>query len=219
MKVQAQMRVWWPKGRIIHELVLQQGGVRLDVACVTEDHICVAEIKSSKDVLKRLENQVKRAVEVADEVWVCFALKHAFTVKEMVDRSYRDTESWDEYRRRTENGWQLSRSTLFLETVGGLSLEGRRHDKLLVDPRIRFDLLWADEMRSALSRHFGGASTSRWKKLDRHSMAKLAVEHMTGAELRRAVCAQLRNRPFPRADPPAGDLTSEGEGHAPSRLC
>lgn len=58
-------------------------------------------------------------------------------------------------------------------------------------------------MRRALGEHFGGAVLPGVEALlARGRMAALAVEHLSGREVRRAVCRQLRNRAFPRADAP-----------------
>jgi hypothetical protein len=82
-KVEAEFRRRWPDARIVHELVLNQGGVRIDLAAITEDALIVAEIKSERDVLKRLAGQVKASLRVAQGVWVVVADKHAGEVKRL----------------------------------------------------------------------------------------------------------------------------------------
>jgi hypothetical protein len=54
-------------------------------------------------------------------------------------------------------------------------------------------MLWADELQA-----ISGLSKAR-----RDLYAAHIVETMTGGEIRRAVCAALRQRQFPRADAPA----------------
>jgi hypothetical protein len=76
-KVEAEFRRRWPDARIVHELVLNQGGVRIDLAAITEDALIVAEIKSERDTLTRLAGQVKASLRVAQCVWVVVADKHA----------------------------------------------------------------------------------------------------------------------------------------------
>lgn len=213
-KTEAAMRKRWPDARIVHELMLQQGGVRIDLAAVGPDFLAVAEIKSERDVLKRLADQVKRSVQVADEVWVCFAEKHAEAFRSRLlpyyvygppqPRKPPLTGEWRESKPNPDRIADLSRCHLFSEQDGGLAAWPDGHSGYLVDGRARFDLLWADEMRVALSRHFGGAALPGVSsKLTRGFMQRTAVEHMSGREIRRAVCAALRERHFPRADPPA----------------
>lgn len=194
-KAEAAMRRRWPGARIIHELQLEQGGIRIDLAAVTEETINLVEIKSERDVLKRLTAQIGRAVEVADEVWIVAAEKHRRPIHEL--------------RCKYDDGGAhraLGRARVLIER---LDLDGELHSDAEAwgsdhgpDPRARFDLLWRGEQASALGRHFGGASVPSGK-MTRARMTALAVEHMTGRELRRAVCAQLRDRTFPRADPRA----------------
>lgn len=192
------MRRRWPDARIVHELQLEQSGIRIDLAAIGEDFLAVAEIKSERDVLKRLASQVERAVAVADEVWIVCAAKH----KAAID----DARSWS--ADEAASARSLRKARLLVERLdldGGVHMDPFSHAMSkrpphIADPRCRFDLLWSGEMRSALGRHFGGATLGVSSKLTRSAMTALAVEHMTGRELRRAVCAQLRDRVFPRAD-------------------
>lgn len=198
-KAEASLRRRWPSARIVHELQLEQGGIRIDLAAIGEDFLAVVEIKSERDVLKRLGSQVERAVAVADEVWIVAAEKHEPGVEAL--RRWTTGES----DRSTARALREARVLYERPSAGGeLVLDSwsyglSKRPPHIVDPRCRFDLLWRDEMASALGRHFGGASISTGK-LTRGAMIALAVEHMSGRELRRAVCAQLRDRGFPRAD-------------------
>lgn len=216
-KAEAMMRRRYPDGRVIHELVLQQGGVRIDLACVTPDRLVVAEIKSERDTLSRLDRQLRRAVAVADEIWVCVAEKHgqaaakAWDYPSGKDHPERHDEALRDYRARCG-------AYLYIENPMGILSAANYHRPRhhYPDPRLRFDLLWAGEMKDALARHFGGAVFG--SKMTRDYMTAQAVEFMTGQELRRAVCAQLRGRPFPRADAPvsetdvrAGDQAGQGD--------
>lgn len=71
-RIRAKAEVWLrqrvPDARIIHELVLEQGGSRIDLAAVTSDMIVAVEIKSERDVLDRLNSQLEAAMKVADHV-------------------------------------------------------------------------------------------------------------------------------------------------------
>lgn len=202
VKAEAAMRRRWPGARIVHELQLEQGGIRIDLAAIGEDFLALAEIKSERDVLKRLRSQIGRAMDVADEVWIVVAEKHEAAIAE-IRRSYGEPHTEAEATRRAIQGARTMVERLGLD--GGLHLDtwSMRDRPNTPDPRCRFDLLWRDEMASALGRHFGGAAIAVSSKMTRSYMTGLAIEHMTGRELRRAVCAQLRDRTFPRADPRA----------------
>lgn len=54
-----ELRKRWPGARIIHELPLRYSTNRIDLAAVTETEIVSVEIKSSKDVMDRLEGQLR----------------------------------------------------------------------------------------------------------------------------------------------------------------
>ena len=204
-KAVAALRERWPAARIIHELQLEQGGIRIDLAAVTEDFIALVEIKSERDVLKRLPSQISRAMAVADEVRIVTVAKHLKGVTDI--RSYR-CDDGDDWRDAAEAARAIRGAVVMVERddLGGILRQEESRWRKSVhntpDPRARWDLLWAGEMRSAIGRHFGGAEL-RSNKMPRDGMMAVAVEHMTGRELRRAVCAQLRNRTFPRADPVA----------------
>lgn len=207
-KVEAQMRLWYPAGRIIHELVLEQGGRRLDVATVTEDRIVVAEIKSEKDTLKRLKAQVERALQVADEVWVVVAEKHAAEVRSRLSWSLPRASDEERWTKNPDYMRDLEKCVIFTETDAGLKRWKEGGAKFAPLPYHRFDLLWAAEMRNALGRHFGGAAMTKAARMTRDDMARLIIEHLSGREIRRAVCAQLRARGFARADEGVADAAS-----------
>lgn len=173
-KAEAALRAVWPDGRIIHELMLAQQGCRIDLACVTPNLLIVVEVKSEKDVLDRLERQAKEARRVADGFFVALAEKH-----------------W----RKAWEGRHIS------------SLEACREDEIESDMRrlmrrvlerpcnspARLEMLWASELRRIAD---GKSNATRpWS-------IKAASDQHGGAEIRRRVCAALRARHFPRADPP-----------------
>lgn len=208
--------------RIIHELVVEQGGCRLDVAAVSEDELVVVEIKSEKDVLKRLPDQIRAARKVAQKVWVVAAPKHVPALKAMTDSTlwyevYGPMEGAHNYRRLSgpekirplmrhepnpDHFPELAMCRVLTENdTGGLVLAdvgyGERAPR--PQPGEMLKMLWADELRS-----FAGWFGAKSNTPRDHSML-LAIEHASGREIRRAVCAALRARPFPRADPPIHD--------------
>ena len=218
--VETLRRQLGPSYRIIHELVVEQGGCRLDVAAVSEDELVVVEIKSEKDVLKRLADQVRVARKVAQKTWVVVADKHLPAVKAMTESTityevYGPIQFAHNYRRlagpeqvrpvlRSENNptyfGELNYCRILTEDdAGGLTLApgigyGERPPR--PQPGEMLKMLWADELRGFARRFGAGATTPREQTM------LLAIEHASGREIRRAVCAALRARSFPRADPP-----------------
>ncbi|AKU43492.1 hypothetical protein CPT_Sansa88 [Caulobacter phage Sansa] len=190
--VVAAMRRRWPDARIIHELVLDQGVVRIDLAAVTEDHIALAEIKSERDVLTRLPKQLSLATKIAGETWLCTTLKHAGELDHM---------RWD--RKAPELSAALRHTVLMFEQDGLLK---PRHaggmDAPVPDVRSVLMMLWAAELQ-LIAKPFGG-----WSK-PRFWCMRAIVENMSGREIRRAVCQALRRRTFARADDPIGVLPPE----------
>ena len=74
--VEAWGRERWPDARIFHELAVDRGTSRCDVAFVTPGHIASIEIKSAYDVTARLLQQVSLFRLATPEVWVVTASKH-----------------------------------------------------------------------------------------------------------------------------------------------
>ena len=70
-----QLRERYPTARIIHELPLRYSTNRIDLAAVTETDIVSVEIKSSKDVMTRLEGQLRAFAPISARVIVALAPK------------------------------------------------------------------------------------------------------------------------------------------------
>lgn len=195
-KAEEMLRLRWPDARIVHELQLEEGGVRIDLAAVDKDWLCVVEIKSEKDVLKRLPRQLGVATQVADEVWLAAHPKHEPAMAAML-REWGDTDARRDFRRA------LSNTRIFWDEGGAFLKPDDRALRVpppWPDPRKQFQILWAAEMTRELAPHGGGHGTMSQK-------SRRAVEWLSGGQIRRSVCRQLRQRPFPRADDaiPFGD--------------
>lgn len=186
-KAEALLRQHFPEARIIHELVLQQGGVRIDLAAVSPSHIAAVEIKSERDVVKRLPAQIEAAMRVADLFAVCITEKHADKVVAS-HHPKRDGQIRLPWRANllVEQGDGFN--TYFTDFAHGMAR--RLRDTRLCNPADRLEMLWADELR-VISR----------SRLSRQPAKQLICETMTGREIREAVCSALRARHFPRADP------------------
>jgi hypothetical protein len=212
-KVEAALRQHCPHARIVHELVLETSTIRIDLAAVSPDHLVVAEIKSERDVLKRLPAQIAAALEVAGDVWVVIAEKHQAAIQLMLRRSVDLPEprpvpgypgAWTHTEPNPAYLPDLLRCRVYVERVDGdLEVLWTPHQRRLCRPQDQFEMLWAPERRAALRRLGApvGPRDTCWVTL------AWAVENLSGRDIRRAVMAQLRARRFPRADPaiPVGD--------------
>jgi hypothetical protein len=176
-KVETALRSAFPAARIVHELVVRQGSCRIDLAAITPTRLILVEVKSERDVLVRLERQYRQAREVADGFLVVTAAKHVEAAREVV-------------------GWSsaVDEDTLDRELAGFFH---RRVLEATTNAPARLAMLWAGELRTV-------AETGRTAA--REFSIRQAADGLTGVEVRRRVCAALRAREFPRADPP---MTSE----------
>lgn len=171
VKAEAALREVWPSARIIHELVLRQGGCRIDLAAVTPDRLIAVEIKSERDVLTRLKEQAVQAREVSDAFCVVLAEKHW-------------RKAWEEHH------VSILEAAKEDEIVLHLQRQQRTVLSATCNSPARLAMLWADELR-----WIAGAKGAR------QFCITAASDSKTGSEVRRSVCAALRARPFPRADP------------------
>lgn len=218
-KVVSALRRLHPDARIIHELVIEQGGVRLDVAAVERDCLVVVEIKSERDVLKRLPEQVRVATSVAQCVWVAVAPRWADQVAAMA-QDYVRKPLYGPPGDPRHGGWSnpephlVCKNPTFLPELAKCRLLGEAEDRLEVlrsegrysrplagqatgrFPTAMIKMLWADELRGILGAH----RIATHGRMARDAAMAAMVESMTGGEIRRSVCAALRARPFARAD-------------------
>ena len=163
----------WPGARVMHELDVW--GCRIDLAFVTTTEIIGVEIKSSKDVLDRLERQMESYLKVLPEVWLAFAPK------------------WAEHHGAP---WQVG---LLLVTEDSLTehipygqdrsyAHAAKADMMLTAPAL--DLLMKPELL-ALARSHG------LKVKDRATnkvLMGLLARKLTGDQIINGICAQLRAR-------------------------
>lgn len=173
-KCEAALRQQFPDARIIHELVVQQGSCRLDLAAVTPSRIVLVEVKSERDVLTRLPQQAKEARRVADLFRVAVAQKHLDKAREVM--GWTGIVEEDDFAREIGTAWATKQ---VLSTP--------------VNAPARLAMLWADELRIV---------AECGSKANRTDCIFKASEYFTGSEIRRRVCAALRARSYPRADPP-----------------
>lgn len=190
-----RLRQLLPDARIIHELNVEQGTVRADIAAVTEERLYLFELKSAKDTLSRLPTQIRHfhavchgLVVVADKKWCGEATAAGYPNCDAraIIRFHGRAELWEwpEQERSWGRDWRLP-----------LAPAVPWHHRML-------RLLWADELR-AIAAANGLPSSSR---ISGGSIARDLAVLVPGKEIERAVCKALRSRSFAWADPAIGEV-------------
>ncbi|WP_299378019.1 hypothetical protein [uncultured Kiloniella sp.] len=191
-----KLRELFPSARIIHELNTGHGSNRVDLAAVTTSQIITAEIKSEKDTLKRLPRQVKQFKSCSHVTIVAAHAKffETFSYFNNRDLGFRAKEplaavnalEWcypiPDYI-RYPHVWDIPASQY-------------RNP----DTREVLKLLWREELITESRKH-GISVKTRDTKTDLMNAMYL---HMTGLEISKAACRQLRQREFAEADPQIG---------------
>lgn len=191
IKGEAFLRQRYPGARIIHELKLNNGVTRIDLAAVTPTRIALAEVKSERDVLDRLARQVADARNVTGAVYVFAAREHRAKLDarwqaETYDRDLTSALFSCALMYETDDSFQLDNGT-------DTAREMLSHR---TNPVALLDLLWADELKDLLRHHnlsFGRKSPMTFTQL-------VALENLNGRQIREGVCRALMARPFARAD-------------------
>lgn len=172
----------WPDARVFHELVI--GECRLDMAFIRPKDLIGVEIKSSKDVLTRLEKQKQIFGQCLPEFWLAIAPKW----RDSPDKPYFRNEivvGENGVEPSLYGGWQPFRNSGVYSAM--------------------LELLWADEARSIAARK--GCLSGKY--VPRHTVIPELALHLTGAEILEEVCRELRGRSTKfKADAPIRDEAS-----------
>lgn len=212
--VVAHLRKEWPSARIIHEInCAGTGSNRIDVLAVTEMSIAAVEIKSKKDKLDRLPDQLQ-AMQRCAHISIA-AIHEKFLVE-------KETNKWN--AERTDDDGRFWKTALPPEIEAMRwrvstwvwpqrpITEKNRYDErsawrlaptplTLALPHGALDMLWANELRWLCAELRIGVGK-------RANMGELvnALRWMgTGRDLTRGVCAALRRRDCVEADAPIID--------------
>lgn len=180
--VEAWGRQRFPGARVVHELVT--GNCRIDMAFIQRDHIAGVEIKSSRDVLDRLETQLRAYHEYLPEVWLCSAPK------------------WEAHKVGYPTGRVIYETGALRSTIAGGN--GYAFPQPATVNHIKtvpmLHLLWRSELLNMCARYRVSASA-------KDTMRRLVIElarKLTGDEIVTGVCRELRARAaFPER--PASD--------------
>lgn len=190
------LRHTYPGHRIIHELNLDRGDQRLDLAAVSSEQIVLVELKSDSDVTVRLPDQLRAALSVGDLVWVAAGVHHetdlvrSSALPHMVGLRIESADGLCSTPIQVK-----ARRSILDPTPILVSPHAARPN--FPDPRALARLLWVDELTSCLG-HAGFATRGS----NHASLVQKAVTELTGRELKQWVCAALRARTFANADAP-----------------
>lgn len=212
LKTEKALRKARPDARIIHELVLTQGGERIDLAAVWPDGIIIAELKSEKDTLTRLPAQLRASLALGCEVWLCLAEKwrpHIEALNTQSEEAVSVTRKGYTYHTHKPNPAyiaELNRVAIAYEKPDHIEFDNtwnRRERFPPADGGAMLEMLWAEELRAIKGTH---------PRDPRRKCINAAREYLSGQEVRRACCAALLARNFPRADPPRSTGVSDASG-------
>jgi len=162
--------------RVLHELVL--GARRADLVFVGERDIAAVEIKSGRDRLDRLRDQVREYSFYVPEVWIALAPK------------WIDARSHRHYginRLLVDAG--ATPQVVWLEPHASKPFRDE-----LVCSRL-LELLWASEAL-AIAQRTDVLPGPAYGQLRKDHVKKLLARLLTGNEIVAEVCRELRSRPL-----------------------
>lgn len=171
-----RLRHLMPEARIVHELNVETGKCRVDLAAVAPDRLVFVEIKSRKDTLDRLPEQARTFAPACHRLVVVYA-SEKWSVSTIYNATDYRADVWPEDGIRS---WALHETFQPPSTSAMLNLLWR-------------DELWHEATRAGFQPH---------KRESRSPLMHRLWNGLTGAEVVVAVCRQLRGRHFPVADPP-----------------
>lgn len=189
--VDAWMRVRWPDARIVHELIMDRGSIRLDVAAITPDRLIVAELKSWGDTMGRSIHQTGMAFMAAQEVWLITDRRHRADI-DMLQHLLPGLGVAHGSRLGPIESPHLAGERAVEIEVCAEAQDTRSHAVA------QLSLLWVPELCDEALRH-----RIKFTKATNHTtLVSDMAERMVANDIRRAVCRQLRAREARwRADP------------------
>lgn len=191
-------RIYMPSARVVHELnVAGMGTNRADLAFIEKAFLVLVEIKSEKDSLCRLTEQLAAFIPSSHRTVIIAHEKH-FREDSVWRLDYRhkwitpDTYYEWRYPRQIgdETGWQIDRGTL-------------KHPYTEPGAATFLEMLWREELIYEALRH----NICLPKRPVRQQIIAAMVYDMKGHEITAAVCRQLRQRKFAEADEPIWEKT------------
>lgn len=193
MLVADELRKLHPGARIIHELPLRYSERRLDVAAICDDKIVAAEIKSSVDVMDRLEHQIRAFLPVTARVIIALAPKWNQKLEMVVEKRERGTFY---HQPKTEAQELISKIGGNTETwtvdanAGAVEITERCYRDGTPWSHKMLEMLWRNELAEVAARH----QVCVPPRASHLVILNACEEVMTGREVRVAVCRTLRQR-------------------------
>lgn len=189
------LRILIPGCRIIHEINASSFGNRIDVLAVGRDRIAAVEIKSKRDKLDRLKDQITAMDGVTHEV---YAALHERFLKPFGPAGKYGFLPPDEAGSTTVWAYPLADRDGHIDIRG--AWRASRHDKMTL-PDGAINILWREELQAICS----GLGVPRFSRLTMSEAIDHIKYRMTGAEIKDRICRILRNRSCPEADAPIRD--------------
>lgn len=196
-----------PKSRVIHEINIDCGRSRTDVLCVGEAEIIAVEIKSEKDKLDRLPDQLGSMKKSAHRTIV--AMHERFLVEQQTNKYVahymRDGDYFLRYPPPETKG--ADEVWVFPEIKRAMTSDEVYRDNLypwrdpsgsfqITLPEDALHILWREELYDLCLR--------LQMKIPKNARMKDMIERLrwerTGAEVTRGICAALRARTCIEAD-------------------
>lgn len=190
-EVVAMLRKLRPSARIIHEINIDDRRCRADVLAVTKSEIYAVEIKSEKDKLDRLKDQLKSMRNVAHHVIAAVHEKHITEINGGNNPSLWTHDTWWVYPNKIRNVAE----TNWIPACKWRAPSQKINTTL---PPNAISILWRDEL-AQLCEHFKILANSNAPMKD---LIRLLRWHCNGEELTTGICAMLRQRNCCEADAP-----------------
>jgi hypothetical protein len=173
-----RLRQLMPDARIVHELNVETGQCRVDLAAVAPDQLVFVEVKSRKDKLDRLPEQTRVFSPACHRLVVLYS-EERWDVGAVYRASDYRAEVWSDAHPPAR--WTLGHPTFRPPDTAAM-----------------LNLLWREELWHEAAR----AGYQPHKRESRSPLMHRLWNGLTGAEVVAAVCRQLRGRHFAVADPP-----------------
>lgn len=190
-----------PTARIIHEINVSGFGNRIDVLAVDRAEIIAVEVKSAKDKLDRLKDQIA-AMEGCSHHAIA-VLHEKFLVETETNASAAEYERDGQffYGKHPDHA-PFGRTWIYPERSRGCYNEGAwRHPETAIQkplPAGAINMLWREELHEMCGK-FG---VSAGKRPVMETMINALRWQLSGRDITLGICAALRARTCIEADPP-----------------
>lgn len=196
--VVARLRVLVPGCRIIHEINFWSGPHtvnRIDVLAVSQTRIVAVEIKSERDKIDRLPDQIAAMRQCSHHVIAALHEKFLTRGETAIGPLWSAPKEcrgaklwpWPEAERKGLSEW------------GKWNLIEPREKTFLTPPSAALDLLWRDELREIVARR--GLTRRGTSGMNMAQLSDAIRWNMTGQDVTRDLCRALRFRKCTEADP------------------